>query len=179
MRRIVIAIASTISGLVLLFSYHTSTNQSLVSAAGSLPLAPLPTNKSSSSDSSSSDSSSSGSSSSSTSSDPSSSSAPSTSNGQGGGGVSGTFTGGAADTAYGPVQVQISVSGGKITSVQILQVPQESSHDVRINSQAVPILNQEAVQAQSAQIDSVSGATYTSQGYTQSLQSAIDAAHLG
>jgi uncharacterized protein with FMN-binding domain len=63
--------------------------------------------------------------------------------------------------------------------VQVLQVPQESSHDIRINSQAVPILNQEAVQAQSAKIDTVSGATYTSEGYTQSLQSAIDAAHLG
>jgi uncharacterized protein with FMN-binding domain len=170
MRRIVIAIASTVSGLVLLFSYHTSTNQSLVSAAGSLPLTTPPTGNSSSSSSSTS---------SSTSSDPSTSGAPSTSSGQGGGGVSGTFTGGAADTRYGPVQVQLSVSGGKITSVQVLQVPQESSRDIRINSQAVPILNQEAVQAQSAHIDTVSGATYTSDGYTQSLQSAIDAAHLG
>jgi uncharacterized protein with FMN-binding domain len=77
------------------------------------------------------------------------------------------------------VQLQISVSGGKITSVQMLQVPQQTSHDIRINSQAVPILNQEAIHAQSAQIDMVSGATYTSQGYLQSLQSAIDAAHLG
>jgi uncharacterized protein with FMN-binding domain len=75
--------------------------------------------------------------------------------------------------------VQITVSGGKITSAQVVQVPQESGHDIRINSQAVPILNQEAVQAQSAHIDSVSGATYTSDGYTRSLQSAIDAAHLG
>jgi uncharacterized protein with FMN-binding domain len=77
------------------------------------------------------------------------------------------------------VQVQITVSGGKITSANVVQVPQESSHDIRINSQAVPILNQEVVQAQSAHIDSVSGATYTSDGYTRSLQSAIDAAHLG
>jgi uncharacterized protein with FMN-binding domain len=165
MRKIAIAIASTVSALVLLFSYHTSTNQSVVSAAGSLPLTTPPTGKSSSSSSGSS-----------TSSAPNTSSAPSVG---GGGGVSGTFTGGAADTQFGPVQVQISVSGGKITSVQVLQVPQESSHDIRINSQAVPILNQEAVQAQSAKIDTVSGATYTSEGYTQSLQSAIDAAHLG
>jgi uncharacterized protein with FMN-binding domain len=165
MRKIAIAIASTVSALVLLFSYHTSTNQSVVSAAGSLPLTTPPTGKSSSSSSGSS-----------TSSAPNTSSAPSVG---GGGGVSGTFTGGAADTQFGPVQVQISVSGGKITSVQVLQVPQESSHDIRINSQAVPILNQEAVQAQSAKIDTVSGATYTSEGYTQSLQSAIDEAHLG
>jgi uncharacterized protein with FMN-binding domain len=168
MRKIAIAIASTVSALVLLFSYHTSTNQSVVSAAGSLPLTTPPTGKSSSSSSGSS-----------TSSAPNTSSAPSAPSVGGGGGVSGTFTGGAADTQFGPVQVQISVSGGKITSVQVLQVPQESSHDIRINSQAVPILNQEAVQAQSAKIDTVSGATYTSEGYTQSLQSAIDAAHLG
>ena len=168
MRKIAIAIASTVSALVLLFSYHTSTNQSVVSAAGSLLLTTPPTGKSSSSSSGSS-----------TSSAPNTSSAPSTSSVRGGGGVSGTFTGGAADTQFGPVQVQISVSGGKITSVQVLQVPQESSRDIRINSQAVPILNQEAVQAQSAKIDTVSGATYTSEGYTQSLQSAIDAAHLG
>jgi uncharacterized protein with FMN-binding domain len=56
-------------------------------------------------------------------------------------------------------------------------VPQESGRDVRINSSAVPTLNQEVVQAQSAHIDAVSGATYTSAGYVQSLQSAIDAAH--
>jgi uncharacterized protein with FMN-binding domain len=75
--------------------------------------------------------------------------------------------------------VQISVTGGKITAATALQVPQESSRDVRINSQAVPILNQETVQAQNAQIDTVSGATYTSDGYIKSLQSAIDAAHVG
>ena len=161
MRKIAIAIASTVSALVLLFSYHTSTNQSVVSAAGSLPLTTPPTGKSSSSSSGSS-----------------TSSAPNTSHAggvRGGGGVSGTFAGGAADTQFGPVQVQISVSGGKITSVQVLQVPQESSRDIRINSQAVPILNQEAVQAQSAKIDTVSGATATADAYAQSLQSAIDA----
>jgi uncharacterized protein with FMN-binding domain len=169
MRRIAIAIASTISGLVLLFSYNTSTNQKVVSAAGSLTLTPPPASNPSPSPSSSG---------SSTSSAPSASSAPSTPSGSGGG-VSGTFNGAPADTQFGPVQLQISVSGGKITSVQMLQVPQQTSHDIRINSQAVPILNQEAIHAQSAQIDMVSGATYTSQGYLQSLQSAIDAAHLG
>jgi len=85
--------------------------------------------------------------------------------------------GAAADTRYGPVQVQIIVSGGRITSARTLQVPQQSSKDRRINSAAVPILNNETVQAQSARIDTVSGATYTSEGYAQSLQSAIDGVH--
>jgi uncharacterized protein with FMN-binding domain len=75
--------------------------------------------------------------------------------------------------------VQISVTGGRITAATLLQVPHEAGRTDRINSQAVPILNQETVQAQSAQIDTVSGATYTSDGYIRSLQSAIDAAHLG
>lgn len=66
---------------------------------------------------------------------------------------------------------------GKITDAQAVEYPQESGRDVRINSAAVPELNQETLQAQSAQIDTVSGATYTSEGYQQSLQSAIDAAH--
>ncbi|MEU4524701.1 FMN-binding protein [Amycolatopsis sp. NPDC024027] len=89
----------------------------------------------------------------------------------------GTFTGDAADTRYGPVQVRITVAGGRITDAQAVEYPRESGRDVRINSAAVPALNEEALQAQSAQIDTVSGATYTSEGYQQSLQSAIDAAH--
>jgi uncharacterized protein with FMN-binding domain len=81
-------------------------------------------------------------------------------------------------TRYGNVQVQITVQGGKITAVDVLQVPMQDRHDEMINSMAVPVYNQETVSAQSAQIDVVSGATYTWQGYTQSLQSAIDQAHL-
>ncbi|MFJ8962653.1 FMN-binding protein [Lentzea sp. NPDC102401] len=91
-------------------------------------------------------------------------------------GGDGTFTGEAADTRYGPVRVRITVSGGRITDAQAVEYPQESGRDVRINSAAVPRLNQETLQAQSAQIDTVSGATYTSEGYQQSLQSALDAA---
>ena len=71
------------------------------------------------------------------------------------------------------------MTGGRITASTLLQVPHEAGRTDRINSQAAPILNQETVQAQSAQIDTVSGATYTSDGYVRSLQSAIDAAHLG
>ncbi|GAA2746022.1 hypothetical protein GCM10009868_29790 [Terrabacter aerolatus] len=81
-------------------------------------------------------------------------------------------------TRYGNVQVQITVQNGKITSADVLQVPMNDRHDQMINSSAVPVYNQEAVSAQSAQIDVVSGATFTWDGYTQSLQSAIDQAHL-
>ena len=89
-----------------------------------------------------------------------------------------TYAGDAIDTRYGPVQVQITVADGKITAVDVLQVPMSDRHDQMINSQAVPIYNDEAVQAQSANIDVVSGATFTWEGYTQSLQSAIDKANL-
>ena len=76
------------------------------------------------------------------------------------------------------MQVQITVASGKITAVDVLQVPMSDRHDQMINSQAVPIYNDEAVQTQSANIDVVSGATFTWEGYTQSLQSAIDKANL-
>ena len=87
-----------------------------------------------------------------------------------------TVTGDAADTRYGPVQLQVTFSGKKITSINVLQYPSESFRDQQINSYALPLLNQEAIAAQNANIDVVSGATYTSDGYAQSLQSAIDKA---
>ncbi|MEK6309724.1 MULTISPECIES: FMN-binding protein [Curtobacterium] len=90
----------------------------------------------------------------------------------------GTFTGQTAQTQYGPVQVQIAVSGGKLTDVTALQLTNDGGRSVQISQQAAPILRQEALQAQSAQIQAVSGATYTSQGYVTSLQSAIDQAGL-
>ena len=86
--------------------------------------------------------------------------------------------GGAADTRYGPVQVQITVTGGKITAVTAIEYPQEERRDAEINAQAIPELQAQALSAQSAQIDGVSGATFTTEGFEQSLQSAIDAAHL-
>jgi uncharacterized protein with FMN-binding domain len=89
-----------------------------------------------------------------------------------------TYTGEVAQTRWGPVQVQITVTGGKITAAATTQVPSDNPRDQEINSYAVPVLGQEAVQAQSAQIDAVSGATVTSDGYIQSLQSAIDQANL-
>jgi len=74
--------------------------------------------------------------------------------------------------------VKITVENGKITDAQVTQVPWNDHKDQEINSYAVPILNQEAVDQQSAGIDMVSGATFTSQGYIGSLQSAIDQANL-
>ncbi|GAB2758411.1 hypothetical protein GCM10027039_17640 [Terrabacter koreensis] len=81
-------------------------------------------------------------------------------------------------TRFGNVQVKITVAGGKITAAEVLQVPWEDRHDQMINSRAVPVYNEETVQAQSAAIDVVSGATVTWEGYTQSLQSAIDRANI-
>ena len=74
------------------------------------------------------------------------------------------------------MQLAVTFSGKKITKIQVLQYPTESGRDQEINSYAIPQLNQQAMNAQSANIDGVSGATYTSQGYQQSLQSAIDKA---
>ncbi len=88
----------------------------------------------------------------------------------------GTYTGDAADTRFGPVQFQITVAGGRITDVQVPVYPTTEREDQLINAHAVPVLVQEALAAQSAQIDFVSGATFTSDGYIRSLQSAIDKA---
>jgi uncharacterized protein with FMN-binding domain len=89
-----------------------------------------------------------------------------------------TINGAAVDTRYGPVQVQIKVQGSRIVSSNAIVYPTSERRDQEINSYAVPQLNDETVQAQSASIDTVSGATYTSDAYRQSLQSALDAAHL-
>jgi len=85
-----------------------------------------------------------------------------------------TVTGSAIDTRYGAVQVKVTFSGTTITAIDPVQYPNRSGRDVEINDQALPILQQEALASQSANIDTVSGATYTSEGYIQSLQSAID-----
>jgi uncharacterized protein with FMN-binding domain len=85
-----------------------------------------------------------------------------------------TVTGAAWPTIYGPVQVQVTVKDGKVTAVTATEYPEETPRDSQINSYAIPQLNSEALAAGSANIDSVSGATYTSQGYLGSLQSALD-----
>ncbi|TLP63922.1 FMN-binding protein [Microbispora triticiradicis] len=87
-----------------------------------------------------------------------------------------TVTGDAADTRWGPVQVEIVISGGRMAGIRVLVAPQNNHRDIEINNEALPILDEEALSARSAQIDVVSGATYTSDGYIRSLQSALDKA---
>lgn len=89
-----------------------------------------------------------------------------------------TVTGSVAQTQWGPVQVQVSLTGSQITDVQVLQYPSDNPKDQQINAYALPILIDETLQAQSAGIDMVSGATVTSVGYLQSLQAALDEAGL-
>jgi uncharacterized protein with FMN-binding domain len=151
MRRIVVAVMGTISGLVLLFSYHTSRNEGSTAVAG-----PAASGGSASSSGSSNGSSS----------------------GSAGSTASGTYTGDSVMTRWGAVQVQITVADGKITAAEAVAYPQANPRDRQINAYALPVLAQEATKAQSADIDAVSGATVTSHGYIQSLQSAIDQAHL-
>ena len=152
MRRIVLAILSTITAVVLLLSYHTSTSSTFAgSPISQLPAAPVATSPAPSSKKS----------------------GPATSKSS-----LASYTGAAADTRWGPVQVKITVQGGKISASEAVQYPQNNGRDAQINGFALPILNQEVVQQQSASIDTVSGATVTSDGYLQSLQSAVDQAHL-
>ena len=148
MRRIVLWAMSTVTVLVLLFSYRTSTSSTVAGApltAVSSQVATAPSKRSTTTGA--------------------------TTTAQ-------TFDGDSVMTRYGPVQVRITVEGGTVTTAQTLQVPMEDRHDQEINSQAVPIYNGEVVDTQSAQIDVVSGATVTWDGYTRSLQSALDQAHL-
>jgi uncharacterized protein with FMN-binding domain len=158
MRRVVLAIVSTVSGLVLLFSYHTSTmGAGGTTAGGSAATAVEPGSPSSPSQSQ---------------------TAPDTTSSGSGSGGDGTYTGDSVDTRWGPVQVRITVSNGKITQATAVTYPSGNRRDQEINAFALPVLEQEAVAAQSAQIDHVSGATVTSDGYLASLQSAIDQANL-
>ena len=161
MRRVILAIVGTVAGLVVLLSFKTHST----SAAATPPAAISGTSGQASAPTGSSSASSSSSSSASASKSPSSIA-----------GAAKTVTGTATDTMYGPVQVQITVKNGKVTAAQAVQYPQGSPRDQQINSYAIPVLNQEAVSASIASIDAVSGATYTSGGYTTSLQSALDKA---
>lgn len=176
MRRIVLWGLSTISVVVLLFGYSTSTSGPAAtgastafvssSSAGTTTSAPpADTSTDGSTDGST------GSSTGSSTDTPSASATPSS-----GSAAATTVTGDVADTRWGPVQVQLTVSGSSITKVTVLQYPSGDPRDEEINSRALPILIQETMDAQSADIDMVSGATYTSDGYVQSLQSALDQA---
>ena len=88
----------------------------------------------------------------------------------------GTYTGSTEDAYYGNVQVSATVSGGKLSDVNFLQYPDSHDTSVMINQQAMPYLKQEAIQAQSAQVQVISGATFTSQAFIQSLTNALSSA---
>jgi uncharacterized protein with FMN-binding domain len=88
----------------------------------------------------------------------------------------GTYTGSVADAFYGDIQVEATIEGGKITAVKFLQYPNDRPNSVAINQQAIPFLQQEAIRAQSAHVDGVSGATDTSIAFEQSLSSALSQA---
>ena len=109
-------------------------------------------------------------------------SASSGTSGTAGGGTQSTtakmITGAVDNTSYGPMQVAITVAGGKITKISVVQQTNTGSESQQIDANALPKLTSEALAAQSAKIDAVSGASYTSAGYIQSLQSAIDKAGL-
>jgi uncharacterized protein with FMN-binding domain len=169
MKRITTWILSTITVVVLMFGYHTSTSSTLASGAGNPPVISSGTTAGGSSGSGTSGSGTSGSSGSGSSGSTSSTSSAKKST---------TATGDVAQTQWGPVQVELTVSGGKITDVSVLQYPSGNGQDAQINGYALPVLIQETLDQQSASIDMVSGATVTSVGYLQSLQSALDQAGL-
>ncbi|MFJ9930617.1 FMN-binding protein [Streptomyces misionensis] len=141
LRRIVLASAATVSGVVLLLSLKPHAGSGLV--VGASTEAPQT-----------------------------GASAPASP-----GGVSKTVTGSTVQTRWGPVQVRATIEDGRLTDVTAVQYPTDNPRDQEINSYALPQLRREALAAQSARIDMVSGATYTSTGYRQSLQSALDQAH--
>jgi len=159
-RRITLWLSATVAIVVLLFSYHTSTNSR--SAAGQQPSAQAPgvvgaqpTPRAGAS------------------------AKPSRSSTAKGGSPASVVNGTVAQTQWGPVQVQVRIANHRITDVKALVYPTGSGHDLSINSYALPLLRQEVLSAQSARIDGVSGATVTTGGYRESLQAALDAAHFG
>ncbi len=176
MRRVVLAITGTIVGLVLLLGFKTTSATSASPKAAAIVPGSEGSSSSSSSSSSSGTSSGGAGSSGSGSTGTGSTGSGSTGSGSTGSGSTGTktVTGDSVDTRWGPVQVKITVTNGKITSAQAVEYPENNPRDEQINSFAIPQLQQETLAASSANIDMVSGATYTSQGYIGSLQSALD-----
>jgi uncharacterized protein with FMN-binding domain len=169
MRRVVLAIASTAAVLVLLLSFKSHTSTSALAPAA---VAPNP-NPAPSSSTPAGGSPPSGS--------PAAPAATASSSGTSSGGTPAggkAVTGDAVETIYGPVQVKITVANGKVTAAEAIEYPDGTPRDYQINSYAIPMLQQETVGVSSPNIDAVSGATYTSQGYIGSLQSALDKAGL-
>jgi uncharacterized protein with FMN-binding domain len=162
LRRVILAICATAAALVLLLSFKTHTQ----SGIGSTPAAALGTPAPGTGDAAAT-----------TAPSPSASAAKAKSSASAastGSSTAKTVTGEAWPTIYGPVQVKVTVENGKVTAVTATEYPQDTPRDYQINSYAIPQLNSEVLAAGNANIDSVSGATYTSQGYIGSLQNALD-----
>ncbi len=164
MKRILLSITGTILGLIALLSFKS--HGTAIGGPNALPSAALP-----------------GAGTSSSARQPSSTSAPPTPDATSTNArtktttpATRTVTGDPIQTQYGVVQVKITLAGSKITNAGFAQLTANDDTSAQINSQAAPILLQQTLSAQSAQIDGVSGASYTSQGYQQSLQSALDKA---
>ncbi len=178
-RRAIVALAATALGLILLFSFKTPDDAGLTAlgsargrfvttpggAATPSPLVrPTPSPNQGSTGSGRST--------------PAPTQAPAATPAPAGGGTlrDGTVQGQQVDTRYGPVQVAVTIQGGRIADIQALQLPFDHPRSEAISQYVEPLLRSEALQAQSAQIDLVSGATYTSDAYARSLQSALDQA---
>ena len=154
MKRIVLWFMSTLTVVTLLFGYHTSTSSESVTSVLSAPADQGTTTA-----------------------QPDTTSGTTTDDGTASASPV-TVTGASADTRWGPVQVEVTVADGTITDVTVVDYPTENGKDRQINARALPVLVQETLDAQSADIDMVSGATVTSEGYLESLQSALDEAGL-
>ena len=163
MRRTVLALGGTAAGLAALLAFKSHPVAD-ASAAGTPAATPTPTMTA-------------GPSSADGGGSAKSASAPASRSGSGSGSTATrTVTGAVANTQHGPMQVQLVLTGKRITKVNVLQRTDDGQESIQIDSFAIPKLTSETLTAQSARIDAVSGATYTSQGYIQSLQSALDKA---
>ena len=178
MRRIVIAIMSTISTLVMLFaldaSHRSSVTTTLAAGGGSGRGSGTATGATGNTDTlgtgTTSSSSGAGANGNSTSSSAAGTTKTTT--------ASKNYLGQSVMTRWGPVQVRITVKSGKIVASSAVVYPNSNGNDMEINGYALPVLDADAVTKQSADLDAISGATVTTEGYKQSLQSAIDRAHI-
>jgi len=163
MRRAVLALGSTVAGLILLLSFRSHTGSAAsagVSAAGTGSQSPSAAPSASAGGSA----------------GGSMGGAASPTPAAGGGAGGRVVTGDVINGPYGPSQVAVTLSGSKITKVTVLQHTDDGSNSQQIDGNALPKLTSETLAAQSAKIDAVSGASYTSAGYIKSLQSALDKA---
>jgi uncharacterized protein with FMN-binding domain len=151
MRRAIPVILATMVGIVLVLSFHTTAEPTTITSPKSTTPSP-------------------------------STSVPAAAGGSAPPSTAGTLrtlTGTLEENRYGPVQVRITVRGTQMVDIVALQLPSDRAHSQRLSAEAGPILRTEALQAQSAKIHVVSGATFTSESYAQSLQSVLDQAGIG